>query len=268
MRVGLLFIAIFTFQIQAQTGANTGKTSIKARDSAAAFGSKSMGHLLTSNNNMLEEGHVGVGTLYAAYGITPNWMLGTSPFAFWGFDMYNFQSRWAWNVSGKEKFGMQFEYYKTYKDEPQDYQEFGPGQYNFQMEAWDLKVTYSRVIAPYYKLNWTTSYFYYIDDTRPFSLRMDPVNGDRYSLNSTTLHEIKFSRNVFFNFEAGFFGMNYTYPYLHGGASLGLQNEEFLFSLGVTSTFSPSFPAEKARWFAGYDSRASFHPEIQVQAFF
>ena len=247
----LILIAVFTLKVQ-----------------AAGFNSRSVGHLVTPNNNTLKEGTVGAGTLYAAYGITDEWMIGTSPFAYWGFDMYNLQTRWARKISATEKFGMEVGYFKTYKDEPADYQEFGEGQYNFQMEAWNVKWTYTKLMTDFYRLNVATSYYYYIDDTRPFSLRMDPQNGDRYALNLTTLHELKLNENVYFNFEFGFWGMNYVYPYLHMGGTLNLQNDNMLFGIGMSSTFSPSFPQEKARWFAGYDSTASIHPELQIQAFF
>lgn len=254
MRIVLLILAILSFQItQAQE---------------SRFNSRSMGHLVTSNNNTLKAGEVGVGTLYAGYGITDYWTFTTSPFAFFAFDMYNFQSRWAAKISAKEKFGFEVEYFKTYKSEPEGYQQYGDGYYNFQMEAYDLKWTYTRQVVDDYRLNFQTSYYYYIDDTRPFSLRMDPQNSDRYALNMTTLHEFKINRNAYFNVELGLWGMNYTYPYYHVGGSLDLQNDKFLFGIGMSSTFSPSFPKEKAKWFAGYDSTASFHPELQVQAFF
>jgi hypothetical protein len=253
MRIVFLILAALSFQTQAQE---------------SRFNSRSMGHLVTSNNNTLKKGEVGIGTLYAAYGISDQWTFGTSPFAYFMFDMYNFQSRWAWKLNKDEKFGFEFEYFKTYKKEPANYQEYGDGSYNFQMEAWDTKWTYTRQILPYYRFNSTASYYYYIDDTRPFSLRMDPQNSDRYAINLTTLHEFQINRNAYFNVELGLWGMNYTYPYYHVGASLDLQNDSFLFGFGMSSTFSPSFPAEKAKWFAGYDSTASFHPELQIEAFF
>lgn len=99
---------------------------------------------------------------------------------------------------------------------------------------------------------------------------MDPQNSDAYAANLTTLHELKLQEGVFVAFELGAWGANYVYPYVHSGATIEFQSpsKNIFVGLGVTSTFSPSFPARKARRFAGYDSRASYHPEIQVQAFF
>lgn len=233
-------------------------------EASQEFGSRSIGHLVTTNNNVLRKGEVSVGTLYAGVGVTDKLTVGTSPFVLMAFNMYNFLARAAQDVSKNERIGFEFEYFKTF--------ETGEGErssrYDFQMEAWSSKITYSHRLLNWYRANLTGSFFYYIDETWPFSLRMDPANTDRYACNLTSLHEIRLSRNIFINLEGGFWGLNYTYPYYHAGATLNLQNDRFLFGIGASTTFSPSFPEEKARSFAGYDSRQSVHPELQMQAFF
>ncbi|MGE4133154.1 MAG: hypothetical protein AB7F86_16045 [Bdellovibrionales bacterium] len=232
------------------------------------FAPKSIGHLVTPNTNVLQRGQVGIGTLYAAYGVTDELSVGVSPFAYYAFEMHNIMARWAKPLGPKTRVGFDAAYFKSFNDGPDSQRYSRGGYYDFKMEAWVAKGTWNRLMLPYYRLNLSGSLFYYLNDVRPFSLRMDPQNSDRYAANLTSLHEIRLSQNVYWNVEAGFWGLNYTYPYYHLGTSLNLQNEGGLLGLGISTTFSPSFPAEKAKQFAGYDSTASYHPEIQFQLFF
>lgn len=239
------------------------------------FGSRSVGHLVTPNNNLMKKGEFGLGTLYFAYAVSDNFNLGVSPFAYSAFNMHNIMGRAAKNVSARERVGFDFAYFKTFddrdtriygsrRDVPREYQYYN----QFKMEAWNTKFTYNNQIRDWYRLNVATSFYYYIDDERPFSLRMDPANSDSYALNLTSLHELRLSEGIYWNLEAGLWGMNYAYPYFHVGTSFGLQSESILIALGVSSTFSPSFPQENVRYYAGYDSRYSIHPEFQIQGFF
>lgn len=260
------------------------------------FGSRSLGHLLTSNNAMLKKNEIAFGSLYVGYGITDSWTVATSPFVYMMFLTSNFATRWAQNISATQRVGFEFQYFKSFGAEsPNDrsWREFCgmgepipfgskiqrwndcDGKWNYpngfesiQMEAYASKFTYSNRITPFYKINLTSSYFYYIDDERPFSLRMDPQNDDRFALSLTTLHEMRITENIFLNFEAGIWGLNYTYPYIHAGTTFNVQNKHFLAGVGASTTFSPSFPQEKVRLFRGYDSRMSFHPELQIETFF
>jgi len=102
----------------------------------------------------------------------------------------------------------------------------------------------------------------------PFSFRMDPANSDSYTINLTSLHEFRLHETLFINYEIGFWGFNYQYPYIHTGLSLNVQKDFWLIGIGASTTFSPSFPERRARYFVGYDSRMSIHPEIELQVFF
>ena len=226
-----------------------------------SFGSRSVGHLVTANNHVLRRGELAAGTLYAAYGLTDTLMIGSSPFVYFGYEMYNAMARYARDISPDERLGVDFAYFKTFGRDT-------PTKIAFKMEAWDAKLTYNRRVTRGYRVNVSARYYYYLHDEEPFSLRMDPANGDRYAAVLTTLHELRLSRHVYWNFEAGFWGLNYAYPYEHLGTSVCLQGPGFFLGVGASTTFSPTFPAEKAKWFAGYDSRAAIHPELQLQAFF
>jgi hypothetical protein len=265
-----------------QSGSATPSTSIKD------FGARSIGHNVSMSGRTLDKNEISVGTLFVGYGLTDTWTVGISPFVLLNYKMYNAVSRWAWDLNSRDRILFQTEYFKTFGNEDEEdrprreycsqipddnYCRNSKPEYgftDFKMEAWDGKLTYSRQMASFYRMNITASYYYYIDDERPFSLRMDPQNGDRYAVNLTSLHELRVNKSFFVNLEGGFWGMNYQYPYIHLGATLNLQPEKshFLAGAGISSTFSPSFPEEKAIRFAGYDSRGAIHPEIQVQFYF
>ncbi len=272
MRLIILILAGFAFSAHAIAN-DGGQSSIKTErpkiSALKKFESRSVGHLVTPNNTLMNQGEIGAGTLYAAYAFTDNFNMGVSPFAYLGFGMYNIMGRYARDISDTERLGFDFAYFKTRDDEEAQNNYTESGFYNFKMEAWDTKLTYNNLLTPWYRLNISTSFYYYIDDTRPFSLRMDPGRANvPYAINLTSLHELRFSKNVFVNLEGGFWGLNYLYPYYHVGASLNLQDTWLLLGFGVSTTFSPSFPAEKSKRFAGYSSPQSIHPELQIQAFF
>lgn len=262
------------------------KTS-KAKKYSDSFGSLSIGHNLSANNKTLDENQWTLGTLYTAYGINDRWSLGTSFFVLTSFKMYNIMTRYAVPISSKEKIGFDFAYFKTFggREVLNEYclTEVGlsddgglicgetatfKSYSGFVMEALNSKFTYSYQVNNFYRLSSTLSYFYYFDERMPFSFRMDPANSDPFSLNISTLNEFKVDDQVFVNAEAGLWGLNYEFLYYHAGLSVGVQNNQSLVSLGVSTTFSPTFPKERAKRFVGYDSRFSVHPEIQIQLFF
>lgn len=251
------------------------------------FGSLSIGHNLSTNNRTLNEGQWTLGTLYNAYGITDNWNVGTSTFVVLQFAMLNLMTRYTIPIDDKQKIGFDFAYFKTfggsevkniycttYTENPDgsidclESQDFGTTYDGFLMEAVSGKITYSNQLRSNYRFNTTLSYFYYFDDRMPFSFRMDPANSDPFTINLTSLNEIKLSERFYLNLEGGFWGLNYEYLYYHAGVSLGIQNKEGLIAIGASTTFSPTFPVEQAKQFVGYDSRRSIHPEIQIQLFF
>jgi hypothetical protein len=252
-----------------------------------AFKSHSLGHLLSSNNTVLPDGKWSAGSMYVGYGLSNNWTIATSPFVTYSFSMLNLTTRAAYNLDKKRRIGFDLGYFKTYGNEKSEFtercallnggfendacayqQEQLQGYKTFKMEAWSFKFTYNKLVLPYYRFNSTISYFYYIDARRPFSLRMDPQNNDKYALNLSTLHEFRLKPNKFLNAEIGLWGLNYEYLYYHTGLSYSYQRGNWLWNGGLTSTFSPSFPHEKERRFNYYKSRLAVHPEIQIQYFF
>lgn len=251
-----------------------------------AFGSLSLGHNLSTNNRTLRKGQWSLGTLYAGYGLTDNWTVGTSTFVTLQFEMFNLMSRYKIPLSSTQTLGFDVAYFKTFGGKAYQYKycsEFqqveesfvctwestSPVGYDgFLMEAISSKLTYSQQMSSRYRFNTTLSYFYYFDDRMPFSFRMDPANSDPFTVNLTSLNEIKLSEKLYLNLEGGFWGLNYEYLYYHTGISLGIQNKQGLVAIGVSTTFSPTFPKEQAKQFVSYDSRQSIHPEIQMQLFF
>ncbi len=248
------------------------------------FGSYSVGHNLSTNGRTLKKKQASIGTLFFAYGLTDNWTIGTSPFVYQTFGMLNLMSRVGFRLSKNHRLSFDYAYFKTIRGREVTYEDecyfdetnqvetcYGPQTYlyGFWMEAVNFKATYSYQAAKYYRFNTTASYFYYFDDREPFSFRMDPANGDPYTINLTTLHELRLYDQLFFNFEIGVWGFNYQYPYLHTGATLNFQLENWLIGLGGSTTYSPGFPVSSTKWFrGGYDSRYSVHPEFEIQYFF
>lgn len=272
-------------------GASVSQKKERLRSSRKKFGNRSLGHNVSMSGSLLDQGEVSVGTQYIAVGVTDKLSIGVSPFVWTVFDMYNIAARLGWDISEKSRIVVGAEYFKTFGADTREDQRRvdaceeilfdesiqacplrfgGPdgGFYSFRMEAWDVKLALSQIIVPGYRLNLNASYYHYIDDARPFSLRMDPVNRDRYALNFTTLHEIRLHEKIYLNLEAGFWGLNYLYTYLHAGATLNVHLPSALLGFGLSTTWSPGFPADQAVGFAGYDSRRSIHPEIQMQMYF
>ena len=271
---------------QSRTQANLSPTEATGVNSLSLFGSRSIGHNLSNSGVTLKKGQTSVGTFYAGVGLSDTWTIGISPFVWNTYRMQHYGTRFAHDLNTQQRLLFAVDYFKTFGEESTSdrlwrrfcsenvyTRDCARGRYpwgftSFKMEALSFKITDSMQINPNYRMNLTASYYFYFDDEKPFSLRMDPQNSDPFAINFTSLHEFKISKNFFWNLEGGFWGLNYQYPYVHVGSTLNLQLKNMLLGGGVSSTFSPSFPAAKARRFAGYDSRASYHPEIQLQAFF
>lgn len=250
------------------------------------FASQSIGHNLSPSGKTLRQRQVSIGTFYVGVGLTDHWTLGFSPFVWSTYKMQHFGTRYSMDWKAGHRFIVSGDYFKTFGPESSSdrfwreacanhwyERDCARGRYpwgftSFKMEAWSIKLTDSLQVSPLYRLNLTASYYYYIDDEKPFSLRMDPQNKDPYALAFSSLHELRLLKNVYWNLESGIWGANYTYPYLHLGSTINLQLPKTLIGAGASTTWSPTFPSEKARRFAGYQSQQSIHPEIQVQLFY
>lgn len=240
------------------------------------FGSRSMGHILASNASTLNKGEFSFGTLYTGYAISDSWTIVTSPFAYLAYDLFTLVSRHGHDISPTERIGFEATHYKSVN--PKKETRFYDGQFQeattktgfdtFKMEASSLKLTYSKLLFPSYRFNLTASYFYYFDEDRPFSLRMDPQNSDPFSVSITSLHEFKVANDFFISAELGSWGLNYHYPYYHVGLSLNMQRKHIYLGIGASATFNFNIPDDKLKKFAGYDSQWSIHPELQAQLFF
>jgi hypothetical protein len=283
--VGLLcaLLSLSFADIESQEAPPAFALSNPQNQSNEVFQSYSFGHLLTTNNNVLAKDQFGVGLMYLGYGITDNWSVATSPFVGLTFEMFNILSRYVVDLDAKQRVGLDIAYFKTINEKPSEFASLCPppnsasciatferqnGYKTFKMEAVSVKATYSNLIKPKYRLSTTLGYFYYFDDTRPFSLRMDPQNNDKYAVSLSTLHEFRTSQRNFLNLEFGLWGLNYEYLYYHTGFSVNHQTGPWLWSFGFTTTWSPTLPRGNLREFNYYDSRGSLHPEIQIQRFF
>lgn len=237
----------------------------------------SFGHLVTSNSQVLAPNDFTVGTLIIAYGVTDFWTVGVSPLAIFNFNMLNLHNRFAFEWNEEVTLGFEHTYFKNYNKGyntnraryTEEEINFNPKLWqSFKMEAHALKATATVQWTLSYRGSFSFSFFKYIDDDRPFSLRMDPQNSDDYAASLTSLHEFLIHEKFQINTEFGFWGMNYTYPYLHGGFSLQFIEKSFVLGMGMSATYSPTLPESKVRPFGpGYTNRVSYHPEVQIQLF-
>ena len=237
-----------------------------------AFGSRSIGHLVSSNATTLNKGDKTFGTLYTGYGVSDSWTLVVSPFVYLLYDMASVMTRHGFDLSATERLAFEATYFKSLNPQNEVYLEeeasTKTGYTTFKMEATSLKLTYAKLLTPYYRASLTASYFYYFDEDRPFSLRMDPQNNDPFALSLTSLHEFRVANNFFISAELGAWGLNYHSPYYHAGLSINMQRKHIYLGIGASTTFNPSFTRDSVKKYASYDSRWSIHPELQAQLFF
>tara|TARA_Y100001935_G_scaffold255609_1_gene269940 strand:- start:5510 stop:6280 length:771 start_codon:yes stop_codon:yes gene_type:complete len=253
----ILFSIMYSILWSSPTNAKEDVPQSLAAAHKEIFKSKSIGHILTPNTNVLQKGELSAGSLYLGYGATDSLTVATSPFLYLSYGMHNLFLRLSQFIDDSKRLAFELGYYKS----------FG---HSYQMEASSAKATFS-IESPLYRFNLSTSVYSYFDDTRPFSLRMEPYNSDTYSLNLSTLHEFALRKNLFLNFEIGSLGLNYHYPYLHLGTSVAYQFEKLFVGLGASVTTAPQIPPERSQFYGSVDQtwkNSQVHPEIQLQYFF
>jgi hypothetical protein len=232
---------------------------------SVAKASFSFGHNLASSSETLPKGQVTAGSYALGYGVTDRFTIATSPWLYMGYNMNNMILRHSIPVNADNEIGQQLAYFDTYKTPTEAY----------IMRAASYSLTWKTVVDPSYNLYVCANYMYFWNEARPFSLRREPYNDLPYQYSISTLHQFHISKNFLTQFEAGILGLNYTYPFLHGGASLGYFGKTFSYQIGA----SVSRVGEPNHWqkpsytdgpaVEGESTEAmSVHPEVQLQAWF
>lgn len=233
-----------------------------ASSSQASF---SFGHNLASTSETMLKGQTTAGTYALAYGVTDRFTIATSPWLIVGYNLNNAIARHSIPVSLDYEIGQQLAYFESNPNLGSAY----------MMRAASYSLTWKAMMDPSYTLYVCGNYMYFWNERRPFSLRREPYNDLPYQYSVSTLHQFHISKNFLTQFEAGVLGVNYTYPFLHGGASLGYFGKTFSYQIGASVSRvghpnrwqKPSYYKDTA--VEGESTEAvSVHPEIQLQAWF
>ncbi len=233
--------------------------------STAAEASFSFGHNLASTSETLPKGQITAGNYALGVGVTDRFTVATSPWLIFGYNLNNLIARHSIPVGLDHEIGQQLGYFES-----------NPGLGNgYVMKAASYTATWKATIDPSYTLYVSGNYMYFWNEQRPFSLRREPFNDQPYQYSISTLHQFHISQKFLTQFEAGVLGLNYTYPFYHGGASLGYFGKDFSCQVGA-SVSRVAIPTHWQR--PDYSERTavegesteaiSVHPEVQIQAWF
>lgn len=240
---------------------------------------ETFGHNLSHTDRNLPDNSCTAGIQIVACG-NKDFLIGTSPFLFEGYNMMNLYIRANIKRGKKVNHSLELALFDTY-DENID---------NYKMKAvWGYYITTFKV-SNNYKMHLNTILGYYMDDTYPFSLRRPTIKKSPYQLNISTLHEGILSEHISLLGELGIIHLTDTYPRLHTGFSLVFKSKQMLVQVGLSmsSTFYALDPdansfsrhdyqRELISTYKGYNSQIdpekvkydfSIHPEISFQLYF
>jgi len=232
---------------------------------AISDASFSFGHNLASTSETLPKGQATVGSYALGYGITDRFTVATSPWMIFGYNLNNIVARHSVPIDADNELGQQLGFFESNANWGNSY----------IMRALSYSLTWKTVLDPSYTLYVCGNYMYFWNEKKPFSLRREPYNDLPYQISISTLHQFHISQNFLTQFEVGVLGANYTYPFLHGGASVGYFGKSISYQLGA----SVSRVGDPNRWqkpdyvgktaVEGESAEAiSVHPEVQLQAWF
>lgn len=205
------------------------------------------GHNLTPTPYTLKKGDATAGNYALAYGLTDDWLIGTSPWIWLGYGMAMAETRYRFvNQSGFEVTaeGMVFDSL--------------PGS-RYDQSSTFLRLTGARHFNDYYTLHLSTGHQYFWNAAVPYSLNPWPGLQD-YIPSVSMLNEIRFLNHYGIFAEVGVIGLNYPVPERHVGLSAFFKNEWLLFQVGMSETRSFSYS------YLGIMHWVT-HPEVQIQGF-
>ena len=282
----VLILTIFSFSVFA----NESKVEINPKLNKSKLNQNgSFGHNMSPNSYTLNKGDFAVGPYATVYGVTDNFMVGMSPWIYYDYNANNFTMKYKIDLGNEQAVSFQYMYFKTYGEfDDAPIKDYTSGktrgfEYDFQyiMEVSKYYATYSNKITDSVTSHTTLTYDYYNNETYPYSIRREPLNNDPYQFNLSNLFEIQLQDNLLLQQEIGVLGLNYFYPQIIYGASLGFQFDDLYLQLGfsMTGTYEAYMNPDKRRnvYFdiiGGEYNRDSvkydfsMHPELQLQYFF
>ncbi|MCB9027061.1 MAG: hypothetical protein H6625_12125 [Bdellovibrionaceae bacterium] len=238
------------------------------------------GHNLSPTTHLMEKGEWTVGFYSLAYGVNDKLTLAISPWIYFWYNADNIFARYQLFENAKWKLGGQSGYFNT-KSNSLRFK-------TYTMEVWMQNLTLSTQFKNKNFIHFNVNYMYFGDETKPFSLRREPLNNDPDQWTATTLMEAYITDNFGMLGELGVLGLNYTYPQVIMGASLFVKRINWYFQFGFSVTSTPGalfslggavdnneavgvsgtkirYPSQQNA-LVKYDR--SLHPEVQFQYFF
>lgn len=227
-----------------------------------------LGHSLTQTSYTLKKNKSMAGTFAIAYGLTDQITVATSPYLLSLYNMPNIIIRTGALLNSSTKLGAHFGYMKT-----QDYLE---NDYKMENSYLNLVLTkkWSRLSSTHFQVN----SMYFIDDARPFSIRVArPTKPLQVSL--SILNELSFFKRYQNEFgvglELGVIGVNEALPYNHLGFSFYRKFKKIIFQAGISLSATQNVTVSNLRHIGnryissnGEYKKVMTHPEVQMQYFF
>lgn len=280
MKLVVCFI-LFIFSFSLLANSKIIETSIKNKlsNSSKLDDKKTFGHNMSPNTYTLSQGGYSFGPYAIAVGLTDNITIATSPWMYYGYNSHNYMIRTSYKLNSNFQLGGQMMYLKTYRTNINQVhnKDYAVKEEGYQMEVIKTYLTLSHKVSSVLTNHYSLTYDHYYDETFPYSIRREPLNDDPYQFNLTNLMEFTLTDNIINQFEFGILGLNYFYPQIIIGTSIGYKFSSSYLQFGISTTGTPIsyFSPKKIDIHQDYDiSRDnvkydfSLHPEMQWQFFF
>lgn len=212
------------------------------------------GHNFTPTTSVLKANSWTAGSAALGYGITDELSVSTSPFLLATYNMASANLRFTREtdfdfhaISGEIK------YFKTF--------EFGDYKQESVFASISARQDVSELITFYHSFGFQ----HYINDERPYSLRLDSENSSKHHLHLSTMANFTLNESWGLMTEFGLLGLNYARQYLHFGFSVHYAQKWGSVQLGysISNQMVPIRNSEfETTWFG---DKRFFHPEIQIQ---
>ncbi len=296
-----ILLIILLFPILAFTAENkTAKKKIARKPAQVQSARIFIGHNLTPSTEVLRSGAFTVGNYAAGYGLTENLLLATSPWIWTTYNTTNIHLKYSQVLSPQSTAGLLVSYFDSFGSgdliDP-SYSSSAPGAFalptasevalgtnRYQWTNYSASALYSYRYEGGNTQYMNLKYSYFINDDRPYSLRMDP--GDdaiRDQIDVSTLLKMPVESDANLSLEVGMLGVNFKEPYAHLGASVGFQKENWLVQLGASYTVPISilgssealdvgrmdqrvhYSETAKRYYTERYLQIAVHPEVQIQ---
>jgi len=297
MKILLMILLFPLLTFAAETKAAKKKISRKPAQmqSAQIF----IGHNLTPSTEVLRSGAFTVGNYAAGYGITENILLATSPWIWTTYNTKNIHLKYSKIISPQATAGFLVSYFDSFgsgdlvdssiSSRPGAFalptaSEVAIGTNRYQWTNYSASALYSYRYEGGTTQYLNLKYSYFINDDRPYSLRMDPGDDSiRDQIDVSTLIKIPVEDGANVSLESGILGMNFKESYLHLGGSVGFQNKGWLVQVGASYTVPVGllgtadamdigrmdqrvhYSEVADRYYTERYLQVAVHPEVQVQ---